>query len=178
MEKPLSCTHECVSSCEHCAFIIFNVIPESQWKAANEAHRVSPLQESAPAVYWLPPPFSSTPRPPKQNYRGTSRRRRVGFLIKGTGSLLWRKNDKSEETRTQTKLKGQKWGVGGWTKDGRCVLMCTVRWSHTLWRGCMRRPLRKGIKEGGGWYADPLKRHHSEMLTSTAINNMQQANTV
>lgn len=35
---------ECVLPCEHCAFIIFNVIPESRWKAANEAHWVSELQ--------------------------------------------------------------------------------------------------------------------------------------
>lgn len=55
----MSCTCECVSSCEHCAFIIFNAIPESQRKAANEAHRLSQLQESTPAVYWLPPPISS-----------------------------------------------------------------------------------------------------------------------
>lgn len=32
-----------VLSCEHCAFIIFNAIPESQWKAANEAHWLSGL---------------------------------------------------------------------------------------------------------------------------------------
>lgn len=47
----------CVSSCEHCAFIIFNVSLESQRKAANEAHWVSQLQESTPAVYWLPSPI-------------------------------------------------------------------------------------------------------------------------
>lgn len=47
---------ECVFSCEHRAFIIFNVVLESQSKAANEAHRVSPLQEPAPAVYWIPSP--------------------------------------------------------------------------------------------------------------------------
>lgn len=34
---------------------IFNVIPKAQWKTANEAW-VSGLQQSAPAVYWLPPP--------------------------------------------------------------------------------------------------------------------------
>lgn len=51
------CACERVLSCEHCAFIIFNVIPESQWKAANEAHWVSGLQYSTPAVYWLPQPI-------------------------------------------------------------------------------------------------------------------------
>lgn len=126
-----------------------------------------------------PPPSSPTQATRGELQRctddqGTTRRRRIGILLKGIGSLLWRKSDKSEETN-EAKRAGM--GGWGWTKNGRCVLMCTVRWSHTLRRGCMGRPLRKGIKEGGGWYADPLCRHHSEMLTSTAINNMQQANT-
>lgn len=54
---------KCVPSCELCAFIIFNVIPESQWKAANEAHWVSELQQSTPAVYRLYPHPFSTPSP-------------------------------------------------------------------------------------------------------------------
>lgn len=52
----MSSACECISSCEHCAFIIFNVVLESQWKAANETHGVSELQDPAIAVYWIPSP--------------------------------------------------------------------------------------------------------------------------
>lgn len=45
---------ECVPSCEHCAFIIFNVIPESYSKAYNEAHWVSGQRKSSAAGYLAP----------------------------------------------------------------------------------------------------------------------------
>lgn len=37
------------------------MIPESQWKAANEARWVSGRQWSTPAAHWLPPPIPHSP---------------------------------------------------------------------------------------------------------------------
>lgn len=104
----------CVPSCEHCAFIIFNVIPESHWKAANEAHWVSGLQyffsccllATSPPFYTL---SSSLSRPGYVGKttemhqwwgddRGTARRRGIGLLMKGI-RLAWRKRAKFEETK-------------------------------------------------------------------------------